>query len=239
MQDLIISTLGDGKVSLGETAEQVRAGVIERTRLVTAIPEKPEEYQISVSALNDARAILKKVEDRRKVVKQPALDFGNATDKIAKDFCFPLVIEVQRLEKLIKPYELAELKRVEKEQEMAREEQERAEQKQCDALAEQERLANQKKPSVKKEIAAETKVQEAAAEVAQAQTRMVAPAPKVAGRSAKLEVMHEVTDAAALYKLKPHWFELVEKKSVIKAEITLDTKLAGLRVYEGVKSITR
>jgi hypothetical protein len=51
--------------------------------------------------------------------------------------------------------------------------------------------------------------------------------------------MFEITDAAALYAVRPEFFTLEPRRSAIKSAINKDTKLTGLRVWEQVNTNVR
>lgn len=131
-----------------------------------------------------------------------------------------------------------------------------------DAKAETERLASLSRPSVKKieeaekavktasaafqkveavkpvavnvaqEIKSENKVQQATEALRQVQTQAPATITRAAGMRLRKVLKPTITDAKALYAARPEFFDLVPKLAVIKACITRDTILPGLKVEE-------
>ena len=63
----------------------------------------------------------------------------------------------------------------------------------------------------------------------------VAEVNRTAGMVKRTVLEFEITDKAALYKVKPDWFDLVPKRSIIRAEITSHTNLPGIRVWQETK----
>lgn len=62
----------------------------------------------------------------------------------------------------------------------------------------------------------------------------VAEVPK--GSSLRKIVRWEITDAPALFKQCPHFFEIVPRRAVINASVTGTTSLPGLKVWEEYES---
>jgi len=152
-------------------------------------------------------------------------------------------IEGERVEKERKlAAAIEEQKRLEGMKRQSAEKKAAAEKAIAAAQAELEK-ANAKKaqsvPNIAQEIAAEVKVQAAVENLHKIQTAVAPQAAKAAGYGAKKVVKHEITDAAALYAVRPEWFELVPKKSIMNASITATTKLPGLKVWETIETQTR
>jgi chromosome segregation ATPase len=152
-------------------------------------------------------------------------------------------IEGERVEKERKlAAAIEEQKRLEGMKRQSAEKKAAAEKAIADAQAELEK-ANAKKaqsvPNIAQEIAAEVKVQAAVENLHKIQTAVAPQAAKAAGYGAKKVVKHEITDAAALYAVRPEWFELVPKKSIMNASILETTNLPGLKVWTAVETQTR
>lgn len=118
----------------------------------------------------------------------------------------------------------------------------RAEAARAAALAETERL--------QREAAAREEEEKRSADaIASARESQIVPASAptaVKGQKVETEIKFEVTDAARLFRSHPEFFELKERKSVIKSaigagRITIPTCPAGLRMWEEVvvKDTTR
>jgi hypothetical protein len=187
--------------------------------------------------------MLKEVENQAEAdcefVKGPFYRIYKKILAMTAEHILSVTTERARQKKLRDAYAAAEQKRVDDENARLERERIAAEKRAADALAEQERIANLSKPQPKKEVAAETKVQEAAADLQKVQAKAPAVVARAAGYSVKKVLKHEITDAAALYAVRPEFFELVEKKSVVNAAITKETKLPGLKIWEAIETGTR
>ena len=237
-QALIVSDIDKASVWLGNTSEAIRQDILKSSSAIKSVTGQ-DELTAAVARLRDIKRLLAEVETTRKAVKQPALNFGKKTDQIAEQFCIPLEDEATRINRLVSAFQTAEQERVRKEQERLDAERRERERQAAAAVEEQNRLASLKKVSPAKEIAAEVKVQETQAAVIQATTIVAPTAARASGLVVKKEVMFEITDAAALYAVRPEFFTLEPRRSAIKAAITKDTKLAGLRVWEQVNTNVR
>jgi len=235
---LIHSNIETAVVSLAPDANQRKQEILTLSAAVVAVTS-PAELEIAVARMRDIKRLTTEVETTRKAVKQPVINLGKRIDEIAESFSLELANETTRINRLVTGFQLAEQERVRKEQEAIEAERRRKEEEAAAALREQERLANLKKPNVAKEVAAEVKFIETQAALQQVQTIAPPAAARASGLVVKTEVAYEITDAAALYAVRPEFFDLVPKKSVIKVSITKNTKLPGLKVWEETKTGVR
>ena len=235
---LIVSNVNTLSVSLESSAETIRKNLLEQSQAIVSV-QSPSELELAVAVMRENKRMLQEVETTRKAVKLPAQQFGKRTDEIAESFCQPINDEQSRINNLVTQFQRDEAERVRLENERLENERLQREKEAADALAEQERVANLKKPSAKAEIAAETKVVETQVALKQSQTVAAPAVARASGLVIKKEVKHEVTDAAALYAVRPEWFNLVPKTAIIKASITKDSKFPGLRVWEETNTNVR
>ena len=235
---LIISDIDNAKVWLATDANARKEKILALSKTVTAVTNSTEDG-FATQRRRDIKRLLAEVETTRKAIKQPVLNLGKRIDQIAADYLQALIDEESRIARLSGAWTAAEQRKVDEENERLAAAQRKAQQDAAEALAEQERLANLAKPSPKKEIAAEVAVQAAQEKVIQAQAAAPAFIPKVSGKVVKREVMFEITDAAALYAVRPEFFTLEPRRSAIKASINKDTRLPGLKCWEAVSTSVR
>ncbi len=239
MKDLLIVPQIENKpTAISPEAEAKKKEIMARSALVIQVTN-PAELQICVGQSQEIQRLLNEADGSVEFAYRP---FKNICDWISskgKEYKLRLLDEKARLKKLMDHFAAQEAVRVEAEQRKLDEARQKAEREAEVALAEQVRLANLAKPSPKKEIAAEVKVQAAVENLHKIQTAVAPQAAKAAGYGAKKVVKHEITDAAALYAVRPEWFELVPKKSIMNASITATTKLPGLKVWETIETQTR
>ncbi len=171
-----------------------------------------EELEAAVEASASAGFLLGRVEEIRKKVKQPYWDAGKAVDEFASKIVERLVYARALADKQIQTFRRKEV-----------EEQRRAE---AAAQAEQRRLENERQAAIAAARKAETEearnAELAKAKAATEAAKTVLPppaAPKVDGLSSRMVKVGVVTHAALAYQHRPDFFELVEKKSVIKEAI--------------------
>lgn len=231
MKELIKSNVAQAAVSITPDAEQRKREILaELSKIV--IVSNPQEQNLAVHQLRELRRYTNEIEATRKSVKAPVITLGKRIDELAETHVKELVAEESRINRLVLTFQQAEQKRIDEENALLEAERKAAEKKAQDALAEQQRLAESGKAKPKQEIKAEEKVQEALSNVAAVASKPPSTAASAAGLTAKKVVKYEITNATELYKVRPEFFELVPRASVIKAAITAQTKLPGLRVYE-------
>ena len=90
--------------------------------------------------------------------------------------------------------------------------------------------------TIQQEIAAENRVETAIQELKVVQTTAPTAMTRAAGMRVRKVVKFEITNPAALYAVRPEWFNLVPKTQMINQSITKDTVLPGLRVYESIET---
>ncbi len=227
--------------------EQQRTEILKLCSLITTVPTSQVELEVATNRVREIARLEKLVETTRKAVKEPVRILASRVDEIAEAFCAPLLVEKERLngdpkkgtKGLIGIYIAQEEERVKKEQEALDAERRQKEKEAADAAREQERLANLAKPQPKKEVAAEVKVEQTKTALRQVQAAVVVAPSRASGLTVKHPIDFEITDDAALYAVRPEFFTLEPRRSVIKAAINKNTKLPGLRVWEETKTSVR
>ncbi len=235
---MIVPTIDERPVSISTESGKKKQEALTVAKKVTQVTNK-QELQTSVNTLQTLKSLLNDADAACELLKRPFYTIYKKILSLTDEYKLEIQNECLRIKRLNDAFAAEEQRRADAENKRLEDERKAAEKKAADALAEQERINNLSRPSPKKEIAAETKVQAAVAEVKQLEAKAPAAPMKVAGYSAKKVVRYEITDAAALYAVRPEFFNLVEKKSVINAAITKDTKLPGLKVWEAIDTGVR
>lgn len=107
---LTLLTRDDSKLSVAFTpdAQEMKDGALAISGLVARVSNADENAQ-AVAAQTALKRVLKLVEDSRKAVKEPVLDYGRKIDGAAKDFITELKVEEIRLARLVGDFQQLEL----------------------------------------------------------------------------------------------------------------------------------
>ena len=187
-----------------------------------------DENQRAVDAQAKQKAVLKKIEDARKAIKEPFLEMGRAIDAKAAELSEELKKECGRLYSLTVPWGIQERRRLQEEAEAQQRELERIEREKQEAIRkaqeEQERIereareatqraeqaardaTNQKQRDEAARLAEQARAQ--AAQAAQSAIEVAAVVEKVeerAGTAAYLSSRPIVADTAKGQKLAQDW----------------------------------
>jgi len=239
-------------ITIPDSALQVRNAMVAQTSGIVSIANANEQA-VAVNVLRSVKSTLKAVEATRKLVKQPFLDASRHVDKLANDHVEIMKTEHDRVLRLIDAFQKKEDERVAEEERrrnaeiarLAREaEEKRLEAERAAAAAQQPAPAadGQPVPSQQEEDDAlkanlqlansEEAVSAAAALEATIRSELPTVA-RAAGMMIRNEIVWEFTDKAEAYKHHPEFFELVEKRRVIKDTIYDETfTCPGMRVWK-------
>ncbi len=240
MELIKLGRVDDVSVSLIPTVEARRDALLVKSEAVKAV-DTPEQQDQAMEFARRIKRALNDVEAARKEVKRPVLDLEERIDGLAKDFVKSMREELDRLMLLVSGFQARERIRVQAEEarrqaevRRLREEEEEARQRMASA-----EVALAKPRAGLGELAAAEQA-EAAVFDAAGRTAVAAAAPpavveRTSGMVQKKVLTFEVTDAAALYAARPDFFELVQRRSIIRASVTKETVLPGLRVWEEEK----
>lgn len=245
---LIVST-GETNCALAPEAPAIKVQLLKISSAVTEV-NAPEHVAPAVHAVVELKRIAKLVEQARVLAKEKYLQGGREVDAKAKNYLAEINAEILRIEGgktetgarakgLLGAWNEREAARIQAEQKRIDDEAAAAQKVLADALAAQEKLAAKPNATTRQEVAADTRVQEAMDKVTEAASQVAAPTVTAAGMKPKMVVVFNVTDAAALYAVRPEWFDLVPKRIVMKAAITKTTKLPGLEVKEELETKIR
>ena len=229
----------------------------------------PVEQSAAVTALRLLKAISKEVEASRKSAKAPVLDLGKRVDAIAEQFVAPVVVEEQRLTKLLTDFEVEQQRLRDEEARKAQADADRlaaAERKKADALRAQQSEAERELAAAREAAGdAETKEELATARIAvEAALRRVldlggridsandaavvaqafpTPVPKAAapaGLTAQQPWTFEILDLKAFAAACPDLVEITPKRSAILAMIRDGTRqLPHARIFQEVRISVR
>lgn len=225
-------------IVVNKEALERKADLLELAGAVVAVGTQ-SELEVATERRRGIQRLLTEVETTRKAVKSPVINLGKRIDEIAEQFCLALNGELTRIKGLMDGFARAEDKRVQKDQQELQRQQAEAAQKAQAAQDDAERIANLKKPSAKQEIAAQVRIEESVMEVNRVQIIAPTVVSRAAGLTIKKEVLFEIENVTELYKVRPEWFTLEPKRSVIKQSISKETSLPGLRVWESIGTGTR
>lgn len=176
---------------------------------------------------------IKAVKAMRKELTRPLDETTASAIAIEREYCAPLLIEIERLKKAVDAFQDEEDDRVEQ-MEKAR----TAELKRLD----DERIAAEAKletATPRQTVKLEAVAQEADRQFNELIRSDSAVAIKAAGQSRRMVLTVEVTDKAAAFKAMPHCFDVTPKISVLKAccipASTANEANPETTLYPGVK----
>jgi len=238
-----IALQGLDNVRVVATGQALREEALQKTRKVAIVIDEHSQQQ-AIAAVAVAKGLMKSVEQSRKEVKAPLLDWGKQIDSVAVDFCSPLHAEVNRLETLIAAFQNQEARRVEAEnterlKRQIAEQQEalRIQKAQDEASRKAMEATTEKQRQTALKLQAELAQQRAELEIesAEAESNRVIEAPKAEGASVRQTYDFTVLDVAALYAAHPDCVKLEPKKSAIRNLIEFK-QISGAKIeIPGVK----
>jgi hypothetical protein len=199
-----------------------------------------EELVAASEALRELKTHCKEVEDSRKYVKEPVLAAERLIDSLAKDHLAPVLLEVDRIDLLIRDRRIAEAQRVAQENDCRRREQEEADRK---LREEQERIAREQREA---EAKAERERQEAARKLREAEEAALAPqreaeAQAARERAAKIRAEQDAAEAQRKIDADKRQRELDEAAALHSARLQQVAPAATLTAVKGqsVKTVVR
>lgn len=228
MKAIVVQNLDSVPISIGAEFTLRAETILAEAKKVTAVTDAASQ-EIAVQTGSKIRALRNELEKARTEVKKPVLDIGRKIDDVAKKAAAPLTLELDRIEKTIRQYVLAE-------QEKAR--------KLADFQAKMEakKRARLEAEAAQAAAAGNTAVAEELTEKAQAPAAapVVAAPPKVEKMTVRNVWKYEVTDLKALHAARPTLTKLEPSPSAIAAEIAAGMReCPGLRIWEDVDVTTR
>lgn len=185
--------------------------------------------------IRTAKTLAKDTEKERKAVGQPFRDALSSINEVAEEFLRPLSLESKRVESLVFDYQ-KEVDRKAREAEEARQaEVTRLEREKAEAERKAREAAESDGgdiDSMNAALAAE-EAERKAREAFEAGARAPLVEPTRSSGMVEREVVRwEITDIREVFAARPHWFEIVPKRSIINGEVTPSTEIPGLRVWK-------
>lgn len=254
-------------ITLSDEAIEVRQAALETAAFITEVKD-PGDQDVAIKAAAELKRFAREIENVRKSLKRPAIDYGNEVDAKAAQAVAKVDEETARIEKLIAGYQRRERERAEA---VARE-QERiaralAEQRAADlrreeeARREAERQAAEARNKKERDAAAAAKAEadRKAAEARQLELERLrkeetaraaaqlpaapAPAPaRAAGANVRVKYTAAVTDIHALYRARPEFVRLEVDKVALDYFINspgASLDIPGVTVAEETKVAVR
>lgn len=200
--ELVISGAAPGttfdtikQFAVDKSAESVAArnAMLESARDIEQVVDAVS-LQFAMVTLKELRDTMKAIEEKRKQIKSPILEFGKRIDTVASEFSAPIAVESVRIGRMVDDY--------------ATKQAQIAQQEERQRQAEMQRLERERQAAMVKEQTATTsaevaKAQEDAARL-KAQQKAVVVAPPAAVKVAGTVMVWQFdVDAAALYKARP------------------------------------
>lgn len=210
-------------VSFNAAAKEMRTRAMMLAVEIEAVTD-PESQAKAVEAQQALTDFAKAIEDCRKVVKQPVLDYARAIDNAAKEFVANPMAEQMRIARMVGNYQGLELAKQRAAEAARNEELTRLEREKHAELAKANTFEQ-------REVVHERFQQQV--EASQAATK-IAIAPRVEGQIVKEEWEFDVTDKRLLAQMHPHLVNIEPRRSEIKEELKLGHKINGV---EGRKVI--
>lgn len=235
---LIVPKIEEKPQAISPAYESKKKELLKRTAVVIGVDTEAEN-KIAIASRRDLKVLMSEADSSEEFYKKPFYIIYKWVIATVAAYKLELVNEESRLKKLTDNFAKRELEKQEAAQKLIDEAKERAEKAASDALAEQERIAKLARPQAKKEIDAEERVQQTQVDLRAAEVRIVKPVAKAAGQFIRRVIKFEITDAKALYAVRPEWFELIEKRQIINASIAKDTQLPGLKIWESIETGAR
>lgn len=243
---LTVSNCEKVGIAISQDAEQAKAKALEVAGKITAV-KTADEATLAVAASSSCKKLVQQVEKSRKDVKGPVLEIGKRIDSIACQYAHNLQVEIDRIEGLMRDYEIerqrkqreeeekrqAELRRVEEERRKAEEaaarakaEQEEKERREAElAFKERTKKEDKELERIQREsaqAAAKAEEEERKAKIAELKQHQVASQKsstpqRTDGTIVRDEWLFEVTDIKAFYAAKPDACKIEVQKSMVNA----------------------
>lgn len=222
----VLQTKGRLELLVNPEIQQRRDEAVAAASLIVRV-DSASTQNTAVDAQKELKRLMKLVEDARVQCKSPALDYGRAVDKTAKDFVGPLLAEDFRIARLIGNFQAEQL-------ELARKaEAERLAKLQAEVAAANAAIAAAPTPEAKQAIADQAEAKIAQLEVPISQ-------PKAAGQVVRETWDYQVVDIWKLVKARPDLCNItVKRRETLEVLAAGVRDIPGLRVFKEVKSGVR
>ena len=236
-------------------AEQKKLELTSKLSSVNKTVTIAGEQELAVTACREAKAWLKEVETARVALKKPFAEIVKKIDKLASDYSIPIELLINDVMGKVSAFQESERQRVAREEAArqeailkAHEDEENARiaaQRAAQAIIDAQAKPVDGKPAEIDESAilearqlaidAEEATQTAIATI----TAPVVEAAHTQGMATREYPEYSITHPETVYKFHPEFFNLVEKKAVIRGVIHKDFKCDGMKVWMATKSNVR
>lgn len=238
--NVILSNVS-GVISLAPDAMDRQRSVLAITGAITAI-ESAEQQAAAVLAIQNAREIVGAVEEVGTNLRRPIRAYADEIMTKEKEFNGPIKADIERLRTLIGEFQQREVVRVAQEEAARHAEITRLQHVQN--LLEQQQIAAVTSGPTNDDAANISLALASQAEDAAVETLAVAMSPRpvaatATGLSVKAVWQWAFTDKAAAYMAHPEFFELTEKKLVIRQVVSDGFECPGMRVWKVSNPVIR
>jgi hypothetical protein len=231
---LTLSGLQNAQIDIIPEVYTRRDVAVLEARQITSIGDA-FEAESAADALRAVSTIAKEIEEARNIVKDPVLALGKKIDETAKTFVADLIIEKDRLQRLLGDHQAAEQRKADKLRREAQEEADRLAREAATAARAAERATTDGQAEQAQQAAAVAEVAAVEARVAVAEIKREGPSGTVLRQPYKFEV----TDINALFKARPDLCVIEPNGAAIRAQIPHNQNIPGLRIWQEAKASVR
>lgn len=221
MNDLITQPKIDAvTIEIIDDAKKMKQVALETAKPIVSINDG-FEAEIASRTQYHLRAIIKGIEESRKMAKAPALQIGKRIDCIAKDFIDEVKDEELRIAKLLGSFQKVE----------------RAKKDDADRIAkieEQKILVKAAQDALADGEVTEELTQSAQHKIIALRQEASAKHEAVAGVKVRTTTKFEIVDEAQTLKARPDLFSLDNKK--VRAALKITKIIPGIKVWDESKS---
>lgn len=235
---LTLTGLQSAEIAIADEARAMRDKLLVEIRDITAVSDA-FDADVAADVLKRATQLTRGIEANRTTVKAPVLDLGRKIDALAKEIVADLTVEIGRVSRVLGDYQLAEKRKAEAAERLARDEARRI---QAEAEQKAREAARTAESDTEGLAAASVIMDQAASKIVETRKAIVSTvAPKAADTAVRVDVCFEVDDIVALYAARPELVNLEPNCSAIRAICKANPKLQlpGLRHWTEAKTNIR
>lgn len=224
--NLVLQRFSLPALTLAPEAAEARGKMLRHSQMIQTVGDNHEQA-VAVAMGVELQKHIREVEETRLELARPLTEKAKQLRQIEIDYLAPLLVEKERLGRLVTARQQAEAHRVVEEERKRREEIEALEKARAEAEAKAQRARTE---------AGQLKAELAAHQAQQAQEEIIrAPLPaavKAAGAATRKKLCWRVTDIKALYAARPELCTIEAKASAIQAVCKATDKIDGLELWD-------
>lgn len=242
-------------VEIGPEAHHAINNALQGSSLLGKV-DSAESQELAVEVRRQIRTVIKKMEDCRKLVKNPVLDYAKRIDTAVKEAVRPLEEEDNRLGDLVQEFQREELRKAQEAErrrleELARIEREKQEeqariQRELEAKAARERSETEKRRLVEEATKRQREAEERAKQAMEATGPANLPT-KAKGQTVREVLRFEVVDIWLLVRMSPGLVRVEPNRQEINEVINRLAptspggvpNIPGLRIWKDVATGVR